>query len=172
VELRPERREARFVHTETQQELVIPYDMAHVTPPQGAPDVVKQSPLADAAGFVEVDKQTLQHARFPNVFALGDASSLPTSRTGAAVRAQAPVLVANLVAAIDSAKLGAAYSGYAACPIPTGGGKLLLCEFDYDLKLTPTFPLLDPTKERRSYYWLKRHGLPALYWHGMLRGLA
>jgi len=172
VELRPERREARFVHTETQEERVVAYDMAHVTPPQGAPDVVKKSALADAAGWVEVNKHSTQHVRFPNMFALGDASSLPTSRTGAAIRSQAPVLVANLLAALDSKSGGAHYDGYAACPIPTGYGKLLLCEFDYDLKPSPTFPLLDGTKEQRPYYWLKRYGLPALYWNGMLRGIA
>jgi sulfide:quinone oxidoreductase len=172
VELRPEQREARFVHLETQDEKIVHYDMAHVTPPQGAPDVVKQSPLADAAGFVEVSKATLQHVRFANVFSLGDASSLPTSRTGAAVRAQAPVLVANLLAAIDRRAAGGVYDGYAACPIPTEYGKLLLCEFDYDLRPKPTFPWLDGTKEQRAYYWLKRYGLPALYWNGMLRGLA
>jgi sulfide:quinone oxidoreductase len=172
VELDSGRREARFVHLETQQELVIAYDMAHVTPPQGPPDVVKQSPLADAAGWVDVHKHSLRHTRFPNVFSLGDASSLPTSRTGAAIRKQAPVLVANLLAALDRKPLAPTYDGYAACPIPTDYGKLLLCEFDYDLKPTPTFPLLDTTKEQRSFYWLKRYGLPALYWHGMLRGLA
>ena len=171
VELRPEKREARFVHTETQEEKMIAYDMIHVTPPQGAPDVVKQSALADAAGWAEVNKATLQHARFPNVFSLGDASSLPTSRTGAAVRAQAPVLVANLLAAIDARAATGAYGGYTACPIPTEYGKLLLCEFDYDLKPQPTFPLLDGSKEQRAYYWLKRYGLPALYWNGMLKGL-
>ena len=172
VELRAERREARFVHLETQDEKIVQYDLAHVTPPQRAPDVVKRSALADAAGWVEVNKATLQHARFPNVFSLGDASSLPTSRTGAAVRAQAPVLVANLLAAIDRRAAGGAYDGYAACPIPTDYGKLLLCEFDYDLRPAPTFPWLDGTKEQRAYYWLKRYGLPALYWNGMLRGLA
>jgi sulfide:quinone oxidoreductase len=172
VELRPERREARFVHTETQDEMVIAYDMIHVTPPQGAPSVVKTSPLADAAGWVEVDKHTLRHVRFPNVFSLGDASSLPTSRTGAAIRKQAPVLVANLLAALDGRSLAGSYDGYASCPITTGYGKLLLCEFDYDLKPTPTIPFLDTTKEQRLLYPLKRYGLPAMYWYGMLRGLA
>jgi sulfide:quinone oxidoreductase len=172
VELLPQRREARFVHMDTQEERRIVYDMIHVTPPQSAPDVVKRSPLADAAGFVEVDRHTTRHTRFPNVFALGDASSLPTSRTGAAIRKQAPVLVANLLAALDRRSLAERYDGYAACPIPTGYGKLLLCEFDYDLRPTPTFPLLDTSKEQRAFYWLKRYGLPALYWHGMLRGRA
>ena len=172
VELRPEAREARFVHTETKEEKTIRYDMIHVTPPQGPPSVTAKSPLADAAGWVEVDKFTTRHTRFPNVFSLGDASSLPTSRTGAAVRAEAPVLVANLLAAMQGRELTARYDGYSACPIPTEYGKLLLCEFDYTPKPTPTFPFLDPTKEHRAYYWLKRYGLPAIYWHGMLRGIA
>ena len=172
VELRPEERTARFVHVETKEEKSIRYDMIHVTPPQGPPSVTAQSPLADAAGWVEVDKHNLQHTRFRNVFSLGDASSLPTSRTGAAVRAEAPVLVANLLAAMEGRPLAARYDGYSACPIPTEYGKLLLCEFDYALKPTPTFPLLDGTKEQRAFYWLKRYGLPAIYWHGMLRGIA
>jgi sulfide:quinone oxidoreductase len=172
VELSPERREARFVHTETSDEKRIRYDMIHVTPPQGPPAITAQSPLADGAGWVEVDKHSLRHARFPNVFSLGDASSLPTSRTGAAIRAEAPVLVANLLAAMQSRPLTARYDGYSACPIPTEYGKLVLCEFDYDLRPSPTFPLLDGTKEQRAFYWLKRFGLPAIYWHGMLRGIA
>jgi sulfide:quinone oxidoreductase len=172
VELVPEERSARFVGVETKDETSIRYDMIHVTPPQGPPPVTAQSPLADGAGWVEVDKHTLQHVRYPNVFSLGDASSLPTSRTGAAVRAQAPVLVANLLAAAEHRPLSARYDGYSACPIPTEYGRLLLCEFDYALKPAPTFPWLDGTKEQRAFYWLKRYGLPAIYWHGMLRGIA
>jgi sulfide:quinone oxidoreductase len=172
VELRPETREARFVHLDTKEETTLRYDMIHVTPPQGPPPVTAQSPLADAAGWVEVDKHTLQHVRHRNVFSLGDASSLPTSRTGAAVRAQAPVLVAHLLAAMEGRPLAARYDGYTACPIPTEYGKLLLCEFDYTPKPAPTFPLLDCTREQRAYYWLKRYGLPAMYWNGMLRGIA
>ncbi len=172
VEVRRDERAARFVHVETNEEKWIRYDMIHVTPPQGPPAVTARSPLADAAGWVEVDRRTLRHARFPNVFALGDASSLPTSRTGAAVRAQARVLVANLVTAIDGQLPEALYDGYTACPIPTEYGKLLLCEFDYELRPRPTFPWLDITKEQRAFYWLKRYGLPALYWNAMLRGIA
>ena len=172
VELRPEQREAVVVNLQTGEEKVLAYDMIHVTPPQGPPDVVKRSPLADAAGWVEVDKHTLRHPRYPNVFALGDASSLPTSRTAAAVRQEAPVLVANLLAAMRGGAGTASYDGYAACPIPTGYGKLLLAEFDYDLRPAPTFPFLDTTKEHWIYYQMKRYALPVLYWRFMLRGLA
>jgi sulfide:quinone oxidoreductase len=104
------------------------------------------------------------------VFALGDNASLPTSRTGAAIRKQAPVLVANLLAQRAGSPLAAAYDGYASCPLVTGYGKLILAEFDYDGKPAETFPF-DQRKERYSMYLLKAYGLPALYWHGMLRGL-
>ncbi len=145
------------------------YDLLHVAPPQSAPDVVKASPLAGPGGWVEVDRATLQHVRYPNVFSLGDASSLPTSKTGAAVRGQAPVVVENLLAFLDGRLLPRRYDGYTACPLVTGYGKLVLAEFDYDGNPRETFPF-DQSKERYSMYQLKRYGLPLLYWQGMMRG--
>jgi len=171
IEVRPRTREAVFLRLDNQQEVVLRYDLLHVSPPQGAPDFVKQSPLAAATGFVEVDKFTLRHAKYPNVFSLGDASSLPTSKTGAAVRAQAKILVENLVALARGREPSARYDGYTSCPLVTGYGKLILAEFDYDLTPKETFPF-DQGKERYSMYLLKRHVLPALYWNGMLRGFA
>ena len=171
IALRPEARQAVFRRTETGEEVTIPYDMIHVTPPMSAPDFIKRSPLADAAGWVDVDKDTLRHARYPNVFGLGDASNLPTSKTGAAIRKQAPVVVENLISAMKGEPLAARYDGYTSCPLVTGYGKLVLAEFDYDKNPQETFPL-DQSQERRSMYLLKKYGLPALYWHGMLRGRA
>lgn len=171
IEVRPQTREAVFLRLDTQEEAVLRYDLLHVSPPQSAPDFIKQSPLAGANGFVDVDKYTLQHTRYPNIFALGDASSLPTSKTGAAVRAQARILVENLTALASGRPLPGSYDGYTSCPLVTGYGKLILAEFDYDLKPKESFPF-DQGKERRSMYLLKRHLLPALYWNGMLRGLA
>jgi NADPH-dependent 2,4-dienoyl-CoA reductase/sulfur reductase-like enzyme len=113
----------------------------------------------------------LQHRRFANVYALGDASSLPTSRTGAAIRKQAPVLVENLLAQMRGQAASAAYDGYTSCPLVTGYGRLILAEFDYEGQPRETFPF-DQSKERRSMYLLKKYALPRLYWHGMLRGLA
>jgi len=115
------------------------------------------------------DKYTLQHTRYPNIFSLGDASSLPTSRTGAAIRKQAPVLVKNLVAAMRGKPLTARYDGYAACPIVTGYGRLIMAEFDYDGTPKESFPF-DQSKERYSMYLLKAYGLPVIYWHGILKG--
>lgn len=172
TEIRPQEREAVFEQMESGEEVTLGYDMIHVTPPQGPPDFVKRSPLANEAGWVDVDKHTLQHPRFPKVFSLGDASSAPTSKTGAAVKNQAPVLVENLLAAMAGREPAASYDGYAACPLVTGYGKLVMAEFDYDLKPTPTFPLIDMTKERWSMYQLKRYGLPAMYWRAMLKGRA
>lgn len=169
IAVRPASREAVFKNLDDGRERVLPYAMLHVVPPQSAPDVIKQSPLADAAGWVEVGKHSLQHARYPSVWSLGDCSSLPTSRTGAAIRKQAPVLVENLLAHREGKPPVASYDGYASCPLVTGYGKLILAEFDYDGRPAESFPF-DQSKERYSMWALKAYGLPEMYWNGMLRG--
>lgn len=169
TELRPGSKEAVFQHLDTGEITVQPYDMIHVTPPMSSPDFIKRSALANADGWVDVDKNTLQHVRFPNVFSLGDASSLPTSKTGAAIRKQAPVLVRNLLAMKSGQPLPASYDGYTACPLVTGYGRLVMAEFDYDLTPQETFPF-DQSKERRSMYLVKAYGLPPMYWHGIMTG--
>ncbi len=171
VEVRPDTREVVLEQLDSGERITMGYDLLHVAPPQAAPDVVACSPLAANNGWVEVDRTSLQHVRYPDVFSLGDASSLPTSKTGAAVRGQAPVLVANLLAHLEGRPLSHRYEGYTACPLVTGYGKLVLAEFDYDCQPRETFPF-DQSKERYSMYLLKKRGLPLLYWHGMLRGRA
>jgi sulfide:quinone oxidoreductase len=170
VEIKPEQKEAIFELLDTKERVTIPFDMIHVTPPMSAPDLIKSSILANATGWVDVDKYTLQHPKFLNVFPIGDCSGLPTSKTGAAIRKQAPVLVKNLISAIQGEPLEAKYDGYTSCPLVTGYGKLVLAEFDYEGKPAETFPF-DQSKERLSMYLLKAYALPRLYWHGMLRGL-
>jgi len=145
------------------------YDMMHVTPPQSAPDFLKHSPLANPDGWVSVDRSTLQHTIFQDVFALGDCSNLPTSKTGAAVRGQAPVLVQNLMALRHHEALAGVYDGYTACPVVTGYGKLVMAEFDYTKTPKESFPF-DQNQERYSMFAFKAYALPRLYWHGMLRG--
>ncbi len=170
VEIRPDRREAVFVQMNNDNaEVVVNYEMIHVTPPMSAPDLIKQSVLADANGWVDVDKYTLRHARYKNVFSLGDCSNLPTSKTGAAIRKQAPVVVENMIASMHGKPLPAAYNGYTSCPLVTGYGSLVLAEFDYNQQPLETFPF-DQAQERYSMYALKAYGLPAMYWNGMLRG--
>lgn len=174
VEIDGENKRARFVgfgEANNQVETWVDFDMIHVTPPQSAPDFVRNSTLANAAGWVDVDKSTLQHVRYPNIFSLGDASGLPTSKTGAAIRKQAPVLVENVLSAIDKKKLKASYTGYTSCPLVTGYGKLVLAEFDYNNQPMETFPF-DQSKERWSMYQLKKQVLPWLYWNKILTGKA
>ena len=169
IAVRPKNKEAVFADVDGGDELTLKYEMLHVTPPQSAPDFIKQSPLSNDAGWVDVDKHTLQHTEFRNVFSLGDASSLPCSKTGAAIRKQAPVLVENLIALRKGRPLAGRYDGYASCPLVTGYGKVILAEFGYDGVIMETFPF-DQARERYSMYALKAHALPSLYWHGMLRG--
>lgn len=146
------------------------FDLLHVTPPQGAPDFIKQSPLAAAeGGWLEVDKHTLRSPRYPNVFGIGDCTSAPNSKTCAAVKAQTPVLVANLLAAIQSQETANQYDGYAACPLTTANGRVLLAEFTYGGVVAPSFPA-DPRVPRRFYWWLKRSFMPWFYWNLLLRG--
>ncbi len=149
----------------------VDFDMIHVTPPQSAPDFIKNSVLANTAGWVDVDKNTLQHVNFQNIFSLGDASGLPTSKTGAAIRKQAPVVVANLLSLIEQNPMGMAYTGYTSCPLLTGYGKLVLAEFDYNNQPQETFPF-DQSKERWSMYMLKKEVLPRMYWNMILKGKA
>jgi sulfide:quinone oxidoreductase len=149
----------------------VDFDMMHVTPPQSAPDFISKSPLANAAGWVNVNMNNLQHNVYPNVFSLGDAAGLPISKTGAAIRKQAPVVVANLLSIMSNEQMDGNYTGYTSCPLVTGYGKLVLAEFDYNNNPMETFPF-DQSKERWSMYQLKKQVLPRMYWSQILTGKA
>lgn len=170
-EIKADTREAIFdVMTESGvEEVSLHYDMIHVTPPMSAPDFIKQSPLANEKGWVDVNSKTLQHNHYANVFAAGDASSLPTSKTAAAARKQASVLVKNLLSLIGGKPLTNQYNGYTCCPLITGYHSAVMAEFDYNGEPTPSFPL-DPTKERYSMFLAKAYALPWIYWNRMLKG--
>lgn len=146
-----------------------PFDLIHVTPPQVGLDFVRSSPLANAAGWIDVDQSTLQHTRYPNIFGLGDATSTPNAKTAAAVRMQVPVVVKNLIGAMKGQKAAALYDGYGSCPLTVANGKIVLAEFAYGRKITPSFPL-DPRVPRRSMWHLKTKFLPWLYWNHMFSG--
>lgn len=174
VEIDGPGKKAKFVgigEDNKDKEYWVEFDMIHVTPPQSAPDFVRNSVLVNETGWVDVDKNTLQHNRFPDIYSLGDAAGLPISKTGAAIRKQAPVLVENLLAAIQGQTPTAKYTGYTSCPLVTGYGKLVLAEFDYDNTPMETFPF-DQSKERWSMYVLKKRVLPWLYWNKILSGKA
>lgn len=167
-----------------------PFDMLHVTPPQSAPDFIKRSPFAipdtawpsdtprepgkfskDYLGWVDVNKHTLQHVKYPNVFSCGDAANTPNAKTGAAIRKQVPVMVQNILAFLEKKSIEHTYNGYGSCPLVTGYGKLVLAEFDYQNKPVETFPF-DQSKERWSMWMLKKYILPWLYWNKILKGTA
>lgn len=148
------------------------FDMLHVVPPQRAPDFIKNSPLAAASGYVAVDEASLQHPVYKNVFGLGDACSTPNAKTAAAVRQQTPVVAGNILAFLQNKPLPFAYYGYGSCPLTVARNKIVLAEFSYGGKITPTFPtwMLDGTRPTRSAWFLKETILPRFYWHGMLKG--
>lgn len=155
---------------------VLPFDFLHMAPPQSAPDFIKNSPLSNGTpgGWIDVDINTLQHNKYPNVFALGDSAALPTAKTGAAIRKQAPVVTANLLAHMANAKFSdEQYEGYSSCPLVTGYGKMVLAEFKYNNE-RDSDPFLskfvDTTKENYSMWILKKYGLPYLYWNRMMKG--
>ncbi len=145
------------------------FDMLHITPPQVTPDFLRNSALANAAGFCEVDPKTLQSTCFSNVFSLGDACSAPNSKTAAAVRKQVVIVAENLLAAKEGHEMRAVYDGYGACPLTVENGKVVLAEFGYGGKLLPTFPL-SPVIPRKLYWWMKVSVFPWVYWDCMLKG--
>lgn len=145
------------------------FDIIHVVPPQVAPDVVSSSPLADAAGWCEVNQHTLQHTRFPNVFAAGDICGTTNAKTAAAARKQIVIVAENLVSFRAGIPLLSEYDGYGSCPLTVEKGKVILAEFGYGGKLLPTFPV-DSTVPRKSAWFLKATLLPWLYWNCMLKG--
>lgn len=146
------------------------FDMIHVTPPQSAPDFIKKSPLANAAGWIDVNPKSLQHNQYSNIFGLGDAAATTNAKTAAAVRKQVPVVVDNILSLKNNTDLREGYDGYGSCPLTTSLGKVMLAEFSYDGKVTPSFPFLDPRKSRAIWWWGKTTGFPWLYWHLMLKG--
>ena len=145
------------------------FDMLHVTPPQVAPDLIRHSPLANAAGWGEVDQGALRHLRYPNIFSLGDVCSSPSAKTVAAVRKQIVVVAENLLAAKEGREPVTRYDGYGACPLTVERHKVILAEFEFGGKLLPTFPL-DPTVPRFLAWVLKAKFLAWLYWNGLLKG--
>ncbi|MDA5559006.1 bifunctional protein tyrosine phosphatase family protein/NAD(P)/FAD-dependent oxidoreductase [Shimia sp. MMG029] len=153
-------------------EVSVDFDMMHVCPPQVAPDFIRVSPLADAAGWVDVDQATLRHTTYDNIWSLGDVMNAPNAKTAAAARKQAPTVADNIVADIAGRSPTSAYDGYGSCPLTVERGKIVLAEFGYGGVLKPSFPtfLLDGTKPSRAAWFLKETMLPPIYWKAMLKG--
>ncbi|XP_005728081.1 sulfide:quinone oxidoreductase, mitochondrial [Pundamilia nyererei] len=171
IEVRADKQEAVFENLDKPGETkVIEYEMLHVTPPMGPSSVIKGSPLADKIGWLDLNKETLQHTKYPNVFGIGDCTNLPTSKTGAAVAAQSAVLSRTISKILKKEKPDKKYDGYTSCPLVTSYNTVILAEFDYNGQPLETFPF-NQAKERRLMYHMKVDVMPHLYWHGLLRGL-
>ncbi|KAJ1915927.1 hypothetical protein H4219_004061 [Mycoemilia scoparia] len=177
VEVKPEERKAIFKITGSTpagpvgETVEIPYDFLHVTPPMKAHEFLKNSKLSNGVGFVDVDQSTLRHTKYKNVYSLGDCSSLPTSKTAAAVAAQSGVVKDNLLANINGVETPTStYNGYTSCPLITGKNKLILAEFSgYTGKPLETFAF-DQSKENPFSYWLTSSVIPNIYWNSFLSG--
>ena len=154
------------------EQVAVEFDMIHVVPPQTAPDFIRVSPLADAAGWVDVDQATLRHKTYDNIWSLGDVMNAPNAKTAAAARMQAPIVADNLVADIYGRSPVSQYNGYGSCPLTVERGKIVLAEFGYGGALLPSFPnwLINGTKPTRAAWFLKERLLPPIYWWAMLRG--
>jgi sulfide:quinone oxidoreductase len=154
----------------------VPFDFLHLAPPQAAPDFVKNSPLANEAGWMEVDLNSLQSKKYLNVFGIGDVAALPTAKTGAAIRKQVPVVVDNIMKMLNHEPASnKGYEGYSSCPLITGYGKMVLAEFNYKNEFTPDPKLKgmlirDSSKEHWRLWILKKYILPYLYWNKMMKG--
>ncbi|XP_041795214.1 sulfide:quinone oxidoreductase, mitochondrial-like [Chelmon rostratus] len=171
IEVRADRQEAVFENLDKPGETkVIEYEMLHVAPPMGPSSVIKGSPLADEAGWLDVNKDNLQHQRYPNVFGIGDCTNLPTARTAAAVAAQSAILNRTISKILRNEKPDKKYDGYTSCPLVTSYNTVVLAEFDFNGQPLETFPI-NQAKERRIMYHMKADMMPRLYWHGLLKGL-
>lgn len=181
IEIDPVEKIATFEDTKTKKKMHEPFDVLHVAPHMSAPAFIKNSPLSDDSGFVDVDKFTLQSKKFDNVFALGDCTNTPNSKTAAAITSQAPVLVHNLHQKMQNQKVDGVYTGYASCPLIIAKGHTMLAEFGYGGRLMETFspdtgkfPFkyfgTDGDLQMRFFYLLKERLFPFVYWNLWTKG--
>uniref|UniRef100_A0A8D0L849 Sulfide:quinone oxidoreductase, mitochondrial n=1 Tax=Sphenodon punctatus TaxID=8508 RepID=A0A8D0L849_SPHPU len=160
IEVRADKQEAVFENLDKPGETkVYQYGMLHVTPPMGPPDVLLNN----------VDKGTLQHKKYPNVFGIGDCTNLPTSKTAAAIAGQCAVLDKTISSVMKGQTSTKKYDGYTSCPLVTSYNRVILAEFDYNAQPLETFPI-DQSKERLTMYHMKANMMPFLYWNGLLKG--
>lgn len=149
------------------------YDFIHIVPPMGPSQALVDSNLGwqkgTAKGWLEVDQYTLQHRRYDNVFGIGDVCGIPLCRTGGSARHQGPIVVANLISALEGKPLKEKFDGYTVCPIKTGYGEIMMAEFNYN-GVAPTIPFLNPAEPRYFWWAFDLYQLKPMYWYLMLRG--
>lgn len=190
IRIDPEKKVATFLHKyqvqgeydkeyeeyemiDKEEEVAIEYDFIHISPPTAAVDAVADSMLGwqkgNAQGWLEVDRETLQHRRYKNVFGIGDVCGIPIGKTGGTARHQAPIVVKNLVGVMEGKEPAEKFDGYTVCPLKVSYGEIIMAEFNYD-GLAPSFPL-DPAKPRWIWWVFDLYMLQPMYRYLMLNGL-
>jgi sulfide:quinone oxidoreductase len=153
----------------------VPYDLLVTVPLNMGADLVARSGLGDELNYVPVDKHTLQSTAHPQIFALGDAGNIPTSKAGSVAHFSVEVFVENLVDLAEGRPMSHSFDGHANCFVETGGGKALLLDFNYDTEpLTGKFPLprvgpLSLLHESRANH-LGKLAFRHVYWNALLPG--
>jgi sulfide:quinone oxidoreductase len=151
------------------------YDLLVTVPLHGGAEAITRSQMGDAGGWLPTDKHTLQSKQFANVFALGDATDLPSSKAGAVAHFQSEVLFENLLRFIGGRELLPAFDGHTNCFIETGHGKAMLIDFNYETEPLPgRFPLpgVGPftlLEESATNHWGKL-AFKWAYWNVLLAG--
>ncbi|MCA9936718.1 MAG: NAD(P)/FAD-dependent oxidoreductase [Ardenticatenaceae bacterium] len=165
--------EQNVLHSYDEQE--VPYDLLVVVPVNKGADVIGRSGLGDELNHVPVDKHTFLHAEYDNIFALGDAAGLPTSKAGSVAHFAAEVFVENFLRYIDGQEMTEQFDGHANCFIESGFGKGILIDFNYDVEPLPgKFPLpgIGPfslLQESEMNHWGKMM-FRWMYWNILLKG--
>ena len=161
-----------FGETETlnhEDTVVMEYDFIHITPPMSSTTALINSKLVDFSGWLEVDKHTLQHTRYSNVFGIGDTCGIPLGKTGGSARHQGPIVTENLISVMKNEKAKAIFDGYTVCPIKTAYGKILMAEFNYEGN-APTIPFLSIAQPRAFWWLFDIYQLKPMYQYLMLTG--
>ncbi|KAJ0177455.1 hypothetical protein K1T71_007464 [Dendrolimus kikuchii] len=169
-EVRSDKKEAVFINADDKKETTVPYNLLHVTPPMKTPDFLQNNKdITDAAGFLQIDKYTLQHVKYPNIYGIGDCTNTPNSKTAAAIAKQSYVLEQNLLSTMQKDNPSQKYDGYGACPLLTSYHTCILAEFLYDGIPRETMPF-NQARESVIAYYMKKNLFPLLYWSFMLKG--
>jgi sulfide:quinone oxidoreductase len=153
----------------------VPFDLLVAIPVHGGPGYVPRSPgLGDELGFIPTDRRTLQCAVAPNVFSIGDAANVPTSKAGSVTHFEGEAVSENIQRFLEGDELTGEYDGHANCFIETGFHKALLIDFDYDTEPLPgRFPDAHvglPLMAESRLNHIAKLAFQPLYWHVLLPG--
>lgn len=172
VEVDHAKSEATFEYIDEKRTETVKYDFLHAAPPCSPYPIMMGSPISDAGGWVDVNRGTMQHNKFPNVFGMGDCTNAPTAKTAAAVASQSGAVARNLTLVMNGKSLEGvpAYDGYTSCPLTVTKDKVMLAEFGYDGSILETFPI-DQSKPSVFAGMLKKYFFPSLYFHAGVKGL-